>query len=112
VRPSSIRRIPNERTLIKSARHVEVLSPSTEGYDRGEKSRRYRQIESLEEYVLLSQDEPNVERCSGSRMGWLLNDHAASESKGPIRCLGSSSPERNLAKVTFRRRTAEPKLEA
>lgn len=40
----------------------EVLSPSTEAYDRGEKSLRYRtQIESLQDYVLVSQDRPRLE---------------------------------------------------
>lgn len=40
----------------------EVLSPSTEAYDRGEKFLRYRtQIESLREYVLVSQHRPLVE---------------------------------------------------
>jgi Uma2 family endonuclease len=40
---------------------VEVLSPTTEGYDRGEKFRHYRNIASLAEYVLISQDAPIVE---------------------------------------------------
>src|SRR2546421_2675941 len=40
----------------------EVLSPSTERYDRGEKFRRYRtQIETLQDYVLVSQDLMRVE---------------------------------------------------
>ena len=40
----------------------EVLSPSTEKYDRGEKFRRYRtQIETLQDYVLVSQDQMRVE---------------------------------------------------
>jgi Uma2 family endonuclease len=40
----------------------EVLSPSTESYDRGEKFLRYRtQIETLREYVLVSQHRPLVE---------------------------------------------------
>ena len=40
----------------------EVLSPSTEKYDRGEKFRRYRtEIESLQDYVLVSQDQSRVE---------------------------------------------------
>jgi Uma2 family endonuclease len=34
---------------------VEVLSPSTEGYDRGEKFRKYRSLASLCEYLLVSQ---------------------------------------------------------
>jgi Uma2 family endonuclease len=40
----------------------EVLSTSTEKYDRGEKFRRYRtQIETLEDYVLVSQDQMRIE---------------------------------------------------
>src|SRR5216684_4260366 len=40
---------------------AEVLSPSTEAYDRGFKSSQYRKIESLQEYALVSQDDPHVE---------------------------------------------------
>lgn len=39
----------------------EVLSPSTEAYDRGKKFAHYRTISSLMEYVLISQDKPVVE---------------------------------------------------
>jgi Uma2 family endonuclease len=40
---------------------VEILSPSTERWDRGKKSMLYRAIPSLQEYVLVSQDQPLVE---------------------------------------------------
>lgn len=40
---------------------VEVLSDSTEGFDRGQKFEDYRRSESLEEYVLISQDRMNVD---------------------------------------------------
>jgi len=40
---------------------IEILSPSTERYDRAEKFHAYRQIDSLEEYVLVAQDEQRVE---------------------------------------------------
>ncbi len=40
----------------------EILSPSTESYDRGLKAVRYRSIPSLQEYVLIAQDRPLVER--------------------------------------------------
>jgi Uma2 family endonuclease len=40
---------------------VEVLSPSTEGYDRGEKFRKYRSLPSFCEYLLVSQTEPYIE---------------------------------------------------
>ncbi|RKU16039.1 hypothetical protein C6503_13240 [Candidatus Poribacteria bacterium] len=41
---------------------VEVLSASTEAYDRGEKFSHYRHLASLQEYVLVSQDKVLVER--------------------------------------------------
>ena len=37
---------------------IEVLSTSTESIDRGEKLHNYRTIPSLEQYILLSQNEP------------------------------------------------------
>ncbi|MCP4404529.1 MAG: Uma2 family endonuclease, partial [bacterium] len=40
---------------------VEVLSPSTEAFDRGRKFAYYRSIESLREYVMISQTEASVE---------------------------------------------------
>jgi Uma2 family endonuclease len=49
-------------TLLNPIIIVEVLSPSTEAYDRGEKLLHYRQLESLKEYILVSQDRVYVER--------------------------------------------------
>ena len=51
----------------------EVLSPSTEAYDRGEKSLRYRtQIETLQDYVLVAQDQPRIEHHARQPDGiWL-----------------------------------------
>jgi Uma2 family endonuclease len=40
---------------------IEVLSPSTEGYDRGDKIRKYRSLANFCEYVLVSQTEPYIE---------------------------------------------------
>ena len=45
---------------------VEVLSPSTEKYDRGEKFRKYRSVPSLREYILISQSEVYTEHYSKS----------------------------------------------
>lgn len=48
----------------------EVLSPSTESYDRGEKFLRYtNNIASLEDYVLIAQSSPHIEHYSKSS-GW------------------------------------------
>ncbi len=40
---------------------VEVLSPSTEGFDRGDKFKHYRCIKTLKEYVLISAEKMSVE---------------------------------------------------
>ena len=41
---------------------IEVLSPSTEKYDRGKKFHQYRSILSLREYILIAQDEYHIEQ--------------------------------------------------
>jgi Uma2 family endonuclease len=62
-------------TLVNPTVIIEVLSPSTERYDRGKKFQDYRQIESLREYVLISQDSPHIERFLRQDHGkWELTD--------------------------------------
>jgi Uma2 family endonuclease len=60
-------------TLLNPTLLIEVLSPSTESWDRGMKAEHYRRLESLGELLLVAQDEPRVERCrrQGERE-WLL----------------------------------------
>jgi Uma2 family endonuclease len=50
------------RTLLNPLLIVEVLSSSTEAYDRGDKFAHYQRMDSLREYLLISQDRPRVER--------------------------------------------------
>lgn len=59
--------------LINPTVIFEVLSPSTEAYDRGEKFLRYRtEIAALQDYVLVAQDRPRVEHFSRQADGtWL-----------------------------------------
>ncbi|MFL5328784.1 MAG: Uma2 family endonuclease [Gemmataceae bacterium] len=49
-------------TLLNPQVIIEVLSPSTANYDRGKKLRHYKQVASLQEYVLVAQDEPAIDR--------------------------------------------------
>ena len=49
-------------TLTNPTVLIEVLSPSTEAYDRGAKAAHYRRLSSLREYVLIAQDRYSVER--------------------------------------------------
>ena len=49
-------------SLINPTVLFEVLSPTTEGYDRGAKWAHYRRLNSLQEYVLVSQDKARIEK--------------------------------------------------
>jgi Uma2 family endonuclease len=54
---------------------VEVLSDSTEAYDRGQKFAYYRELPSLREYVLVSQGQPRIESYYRNAEGdWVLRD--------------------------------------
>lgn len=60
-------------TLLNPTAIIEVLSESTEAYDRGAKFAQYRQVPSLQEYVLVARDKPHVERFVRQADGqWLL----------------------------------------
>lgn len=52
----------HQDTLLNPTVIIEVLSPTTEAYDRGKKFQHYQSIESLAEYLLVSQSEPRVEQ--------------------------------------------------
>lgn len=62
-------------TLLNPTLIVEVLSPSTESYDRGRKFQHYRALASLQEYVLIAQDSTHIERyLRQPNDEWLLAD--------------------------------------
>src|SRR5207253_8803753 len=56
----------------------EVLSDSTEQFDRGLKFSKYRALESMTDYVLVSSSEPIVEHFHREAEGaWLMREHKA-----------------------------------
>lgn len=59
-------------TLLNPTVLFEILSPSTEAYDRGEKFARYRRLSSLREYVLVAQDRVAVECYRREGDFWVL----------------------------------------
>lgn len=65
---------------------VEVLSKSTEGIDRGEKFAHYKRLDSLREYVLVSQSTARVEVFRRTPDGW-LHTEAGPEGTLPLRSL-------------------------
>ena len=76
---------PDDRhTLVNPTVLVEVLSPSTEAYDRGAKFAHYRRIPSLREYWLISSDRQRVERYTRRGEEWLLQEFDGPEAIVPL----------------------------
>lgn len=77
-------------TLTNPILIAEVLSDTTEKYDRGAKFERYRAVPTLSEYLLVSQDRVHVELYSRQpEGGWILrewNDPAAEVEIVSLRC--------------------------
>lgn len=64
-------------TIVNPTFLAEVLSPSTESYDRGFKASQFRLIESLQEHALISQSEPRVQVFRRQPEGdWLFSEFA------------------------------------
>jgi len=62
-------------TLLNPVVLIEVLSKSTEDYDKGSKFSFYRQIESLQEYILISSESPKMEKFKKLETGnWLFSE--------------------------------------
>jgi Uma2 family endonuclease len=79
--------------LLNPTMIVEVLSPTTEAFDRGDKSAAYRQLDSLEEYVLIGQDRPHVELYTRQPDGrWLLSEVDGREAAIQLHSVGCGLP--------------------
>jgi Uma2 family endonuclease len=62
-------------TLLNPTLIIEVLSDSTEAYDRGGKFTAYRTLDSLSEYLLITQHEARIEHYTRQTpAGWLLTE--------------------------------------
>ena len=61
-------------TLLNPVLAVEVLSPSTEAFDRGAKFSHYRRLPSLQEYVLIAQDRLSVQRFVRQGDVWVWSE--------------------------------------
>ena len=90
----------SERTLVNPTLVVEVLSPSTESFDRGGKATAYRHVPSLQALVIVSQDRPAVEVFARDGTAWTFTEaEGLSES---VELLGVEVPLADLFDgVTF-----------
>lgn len=71
-------------TLLNPTVVVEVLSPSTAAYDRNEKFERYKQLTSLREYLLISQDRVCVEHYLRQGLQWIETEFCLLEQVLPL----------------------------
>ena len=89
-------------TLLNPTALVEVLSPSTEAYDRGDKFGHYRRLDSLQEYILVAQDRVRVEHYLRQGEQWLLTELSDIEDVLHLSSIGCDLPLREIyAKVEF-----------
>ena len=83
-------------TLLNPVLVIEVLSPSTEVYDKGEKFRHYQELTSLPEYILVSQDRVRVEQYRLLKTQWVQTEFCAPEDMLPLVSIGCELPLRNI----------------
>ena len=97
-------------TLLNPTVVVEVLSPSTEGFDRGEKFTLYQSLPSVQEYVLISQDRVLVElyRRQNDRQ-WLYEAISTLDAELALNAPGCSVP---LQEIYANISVASPSLTA
>jgi len=83
--------------LLNPSLIVEVLSPSTEAYDRGEKFAIYRRLPSLREYLLISQDKIAAElHVRQPDRRWLLSEYDVPEAEVPLPSVDCRLPLREI----------------
>jgi Uma2 family endonuclease len=82
---------------------IEVLSPSTEAYDRGFKAAQYRTLESLREFAFVTQGDPRIEVFRRqSQHEWLMTDFIGLESAARFDSIDCAIPLAEIYdKVTF-----------
>jgi Uma2 family endonuclease len=84
---------PRHTTMMDAKVVIEVLSPSTEASDRGEKFSYYMQSKTLEEYVIVSQDRAKVETLLRQPDGsWSMRFFEGREAAAPLRSLQIDLP--------------------
>ncbi|PDW03569.1 hypothetical protein CJ255_08120 [Candidatus Viridilinea mediisalina] len=81
----------SQDTLLNPLMIVEVLSASTERYDRGMKFQHYRTLESLTVYLLIAHDHPHLEYFARQEQGlWMLREATELTQTLEIEALGCS----------------------
>ena len=89
-------------TLLNPVVIIEVLLPSTEAYDRGEKFESYKQLLSLKEFILVSQDKVHVEHHCLQDTQWKLKEFHALQDSITLSAIGCKLSLRDIyTRVNF-----------
>lgn len=89
-------------TMLNPSSIIEVLSASTEAYDRGKKFELYRAIESVKEYVLAATDEARVEHfVRGDDGSWTLRVYGPGTTVALVGCGVTLAVDELYLKVEF-----------
>lgn len=83
-------------TLLNPTIVIEVLSPSTEAFDKGEKFMHYQELASLREYILVSQDRVRVEQYRLTQTQWVQTEYRAPEDVLPLDSIGCELPLQDI----------------
>jgi Uma2 family endonuclease len=87
----------NQDVLLNPTVIVEVLSPSTEAYDRGPKLQHYRTIASLKDYIMVNQSELRIEQYTRQENNlWILRDYQSLDEELTISSIAVSLPMRRI----------------
>jgi len=80
-------------TLLNPVLIVEVLSESTQNYDRGHKFQQYRTLPSLLEYLMVAQDAPRIEQYARQPDDrWLLSESSGKDASIQLASVGCTIP--------------------
>jgi Uma2 family endonuclease len=76
---------------------IEVLSPSTEKYDRGLKLQHYRTITTLQDYILVEQNENRIDQYTRQENNlWILRDYQSLDQELAIKSIAASLSLRRI----------------
>ena len=94
-------------TLLNPNAIVEVLSDSTEAYDRGAKFEQYRRLESLHDYVLVAQDRVHIEHFARDEDGsWVLTEIGDTKSTLELSAVACHGRCRSCHNITIKHQHA------
>ncbi len=82
-------------TIVNPVLIFEILSGSTQGFDKKDKFKLYRSLPSLREYVLIDQFKPWVDTYFKKPEGenlWEINTHLSLNAKAPLQSIGFELP--------------------